>query len=112
LAFVLISILLGLFTDRDSFYVISLILVLITIVFPGFLYYAAILWFGLSRVLGMITSGLLLSVIFFAIVTPVALFRKISGKDRLGLKGFRKDRSSLFVDRFHHYVPEDLTHPF
>jgi len=112
LALVLISIASGLITEKEFLYVIALVLVVINMTIPRFFYHPARLWFGFSRVLGILTSGVLLGIVFFVVVCPVALIRRISGKDRLGLKGFRKGRASVFVVRNHTYVAEDLLHPY
>jgi len=64
------------------------------------------IWTALSRVLGRITNGLLLSVVFLIIVTPVAFFRRLSGKDRL--TRFDPTATSNFVPREHLFSKPDL----
>ena len=63
-------------------------------------------WMALTRVLGRITNGLLLSVVFLFIVTPVAFFRRLSGKDRL--TRFDPSATSNFVRREHLFSRRDL----
>jgi hypothetical protein len=50
------------------------------------------LWFKFGILLGRIVSPLIMGVIFFLVVTPIALIMRIIGKDLLNLK-FNKDRS-------------------
>ena len=46
------------------------------------------MWFGL--LLGMIVSPILLGVIFFGIITPIAITMRLSGRDELKLKSAQK----------------------
>lgn len=65
------------------------------------------LWMKLAEVLGYINGRILLSVIFFIILTPVAFLFKLTGKDPMQRK--RKNESeSMYIDRNHTYTKEDL----
>ena len=70
------------------------------------------LWLGLSLLLGSIMSRLLLSVIFFVIVTPLALVMRLFGHDPMRRKGWKKSTDSTFVSRDHTVEAKDLEHPF
>ena len=50
------------------------------------------LWFKFGILLGKIVSPIIMGVIFFMVVTPIALIMRIIGKDLLNLK-FNKDKS-------------------
>lgn len=63
-------------------------------------------WLKLAHVLGWINSKILLSIMFFIFLFPIALLSRIFTKDPLKLKG-RKIKS-LFTDRNHTYTKEDL----
>jgi hypothetical protein len=63
-------------------------------------------WMRLARMLGWITNGLLLSVVFLVVVVPVALFRRMLKKD--GMTYFDKSATSNFVSRDHMFAKEDL----
>lgn len=89
-----------------------IILSLVTIITPILLYPFAALWFGLSQVLSHISSTIVLSLVFFIIVTPVGLIRKLMGKDSLKIKQFKKNNQSVLIDRNHLYAADDLTHTF
>ncbi|MEM7037002.1 MAG: SxtJ family membrane protein [Bacteroidota bacterium] len=68
-------------------------------------------WMGFAKVLGFINSHILLSLIFFLILTPLALARKLfTKKDPLQLK--KQDEGSYFVVREHEFTAEDLEHPW
>ena len=91
---------------------IAFILTLITILFPVLFYPMALCWFGFGRLLGIISSGILLSMVFIIIVIPIGLIRKIIGYDNLKLKQFKKSEKSLMNDRDHVYIDADLLHTF
>ena len=44
------------------------------------------LWFKFGMILGRIISPIIMSIIFFLVVTPIALIMKLSKKDLLNLK--------------------------
>ena len=50
------------------------------------------IWFQLGLFLGKIVSPLVMGMIFFFVVTPIALMMRFLGKDLLNLK-FNKDKS-------------------
>jgi multisubunit Na+/H+ antiporter MnhG subunit len=70
------------------------------------------LWFGLSGLMGAVVSRILLTVLFFVLVTPVGLWRRAMGKDTLRLRQWKKGKGSVFVVRDHTYVPQDVEQPF
>jgi hypothetical protein len=63
-------------------------------------------WTGLTRVLGRISNAVLLSVVYWLVVVPVAVFRRMRKKDRL--TDFDKVASSNFILRDHLFTKEDL----
>ncbi|MFA7471277.1 MAG: SxtJ family membrane protein [Spirosomataceae bacterium] len=64
-------------------------------------------WYKLAELLGYINSRILLTVIFFLILFPVAVLARLGrGKNMLGL---RKDpNQTAFTERNHRYVAKDL----
>ena len=63
-------------------------------------------WFKIALVLGWINSRILLSVIYFVFLMPIAWLSRLFTKDPLALK--RDKRSTLFVTRDHLYTGKDL----
>jgi hypothetical protein len=64
------------------------------------------IWLKLAHVLGWINSKILLSLIFFLFLLPIALLSRLFTKDPLKLKG--GEIKSMFTDRNHLYTKEDL----
>lgn len=112
MAIVLILLLIGLFTGNDLYYKISIPVLIINMIHPMFYYYFAILWLGLSQIIGTVVSKILLSIVFILVVLPVALIRKLMGKDSLQLKKFKKSGSSVMKTRNHIFTSDDIIHPY
>ena len=55
-------------------------------------------WVKLGNILGMIIAPVVMSIIFFLIVTPIGLFMRILGKDFVNLK-LNKNLKSYWIKR-------------
>jgi hypothetical protein len=64
------------------------------------------LWLKLALALGWTNSRILLSVVYFGFLLPVAIVSRVFTKDPLLMKG--KNASSLFVERNQTYKKGDL----
>jgi hypothetical protein len=64
------------------------------------------LWLKLALMLGWTNSRILLSVIYFGFLLPIAVFSRVFTKDPLTLNG--RKAGSLFVSRNHAYKKDDL----
>lgn len=68
-------------------------------------------WFKLGHFMGAINSKILLSLVFYCLLVPIALISRIfKKKDELQLK--RKPKGSYYKERNHIYVAEDLENVF
>ena len=115
LALTFVALLVWFFTKNPCWIYAGMALLLFGMVWPTGMTWPARLWFGLSHVLGSVMSRVLLSLIYFLILMPVALLRRIMGKDALRLrqyKGGKEAAGSAFVARDHSFTKEDLTHPY
>jgi hypothetical protein len=72
----------------------------------------AVLWLGLSDLLGAVVSKILLSIVFFVIVVPIGVLRRLAGKDSLKLRAFKAGHDSVMVERNHTFIGRDLERPF
>jgi hypothetical protein len=112
MALVLILLIAGFWSGDFLYFKLAAAGLLLDMIFPMVYYPFAVIWFGLSRLLGAIMSKLLLVVIYALIVMPVALFRRLLGKDPFRLKDFKSGSASVFQTRDHLYQVEDLERPF
>lgn len=63
-------------------------------------------WNKLSKLLGAINNYVLLTILFFLVLTPMGLIRRLLKKPSLG--GIEKGGKSSFTDRDHRYTAKDL----
>jgi prepilin signal peptidase PulO-like enzyme (type II secretory pathway) len=101
------------FHFKDFNYIKAAIaLALLTILLPVLLYPFAYCWFGLGKILGAISSAILLTAIYFIIVIPIGIIRRIAGYDNLKLKQFKKGNDSVLMLRDHVFNENDLVNTF
>jgi hypothetical protein len=73
---------------------------------------AAVVWFGFSHVLGTVASKVILALVFFVVVTPIAIWRRLFGADSLQLRGFKKGSGSVMIQRDHLFTAKDIEQPY
>lgn len=112
MAMVLICLLVVLFWDDQRFLAPAVILLVVDMVWPGFFYYPSKVWFGLAHIMGNVMSRVLLTVLFFIIVTPIGVIRRLAGADPMKSKQWKDGAGSTFRVRDHLYEAEDVEHPY
>ncbi|MBK6346054.1 MAG: hypothetical protein IPN08_03795 [Bacteroidales bacterium] len=112
LAMILILLLAGLFTGNPVLFKLAIPVVLLVMIAPGWFFPLAVVWFGLSHLIGTVMSQVLLALVYFIVVLPVALFRKLVGIDNLRLRQFRKGTSTVMHIRNHLFRAEDIEKPY
>ena len=90
----------------------TMAVLVLTMTYPAALKPLGRIWFEFSHILGTIVSKIILSLVFFLIVTPIGLVRRISGADPMRNKLWKKGNDSVLVTRNHHYSSEDLQKPY
>ena len=112
LALVLISMLMAWGASSRFFLLLGIGLLVVTMTAPGLFRPFAKVWFGLSHALGTVVSRIVLTILFYAMVTPVGLIRRLLGKDAMQLKSWKESRTSVFQTRDHLFTSQDLDHPY
>lgn len=112
MAMVLLLLLIYLKTRRDGLLYAAMILHLVNMIVPRIYAPVAVLWLGLSKLLGTVMSKILLSILFFGLVTPIGLLRRLFGKDSLKLRAFKTSEESAMLVRNHLFVGHDIEKPF
>jgi hypothetical protein len=109
---ILVTIFLSIYQKQSYFVTWAFILTLLTLLIPIIFYPFAAFWFWLSKVLSFIGSRVMLSIIFFIVVTPVGLIRRLLKRDSLKIFQFKKSTKSVMTDRDHLYTAGDFTDAF
>ena len=112
LAFVLLSLITIYFTKAYRLLPLPIALLIITMTWPVFFKPFVRVWFGLSHVIGTVMSKIILTVIFFVIVTPVGLIRRVFNADQMQLKRWKKNDGSIFRVRNCKLEAKDLEQPY
>lgn len=66
-------------------------------------------WFGLAEILSRITSTIIMTIVFYLILVPIATIYKLSNKRMLDLNN---PGASLWHQRDHQYQKKDLENPW
>ncbi|MDA3886285.1 MAG: hypothetical protein PF638_11890 [Candidatus Delongbacteria bacterium] len=98
--------------SNNTLFLITFLIMVLVIIFPNIFKYLAIIWFGFSHLLGTIMTKILLTIVFYLIVAPVSIIRKLMKKDGMNLKGFKSSTKSVWIDRNQKITKQDLFKPF
>jgi len=112
MAVVLVLLLLELFIGTGIYFKIAIPALILNMIVPQIYFPVAYIWFGLAQVLGTIVSKVLLFVVFSVIVLPVALLRRLLGKDTLLIKKWKTANESVFKTRDHLFSSSDIEKPY
>lgn len=111
-AAVLILLLAGFFTKKVIYYEIGMVALVVNMAVPAVFFPFAYIWYGITNLLGEVVSKVLLTVVYFIVLFPVSIYRRVVGKDSLQLKKFKAARSSVMEVRDHLFEPKDIEHPY
>lgn len=112
MAMVLICLLIAYFGQRPRFALLAILLLVVNMVWPSLFHYPAKVWFGLAHLMGAVMSRVILTVLYFGLVTPLGLLRRVWGADPMQMKKWKKSTSSVFKTRDHTYQAQDIEQPY
>jgi len=112
MAMVLLCLILGFLTDAGWLFTLAIPVLVLTMIVPRVYYPVAVVWLGISHLVGTVVLRVLLTVVFFAVVFPVGFIRRMLKKDSLQLREFGRGKGSVMKVRDHLYVPADIDKPY
>lgn len=112
MAMVLLLLLMFYFFRSEFFVFGAIVLHILNMAFPGLYRPVAVIWLGLTHFLGTIVSKAILSVVYFTVVTPVGLWRRLFAADTLRLKSFKSDCTSVMHERNYRFTARDIERPY
>ena len=112
MALALVALLIGFYTKKPVYFTLATGVLVLNMVFPRIYYPVAIGWFWLSDKLSIISSIVLLTLLYVLLVVPIGWFRQLTGKDSLQLRQFKKSQESVMRDRQHTFVASDIHKPY
>jgi hypothetical protein len=112
MAMVLLVLIIFLKTRRNGLLYAAIVLHVVNMSVPRIYAPVAVVWLGLSHVLGTVMSKVLLSILYFGLVTPIGVLRRLFGKDSLQLRAFKASEESAMTVRNHLFVGSDIEKPY
>jgi hypothetical protein len=112
MAMVLLLLIVAVSRKREGYVFVAMAVHVVNMTWPQIYRPLAVLWLGLSELMGSVVSKILLSLVFFVVVTPIAILRRLAGKDSLKLRGFKATQNSAMLERNHVFVGQDLEKPY
>jgi hypothetical protein len=112
MAMVLLVLLIFLKTRRNGLLYAAIVVHVVNMIVPRVYAPVAVVWLGLSHVLGTVMSKVLLSILYFGLVTPIGVLRRLFGKDSLQLRAFKASEESAMTVRNHLFVGSDIEKPY
>ncbi len=64
------------------------------------------IWFKLAEILGAINGKIILSLLFYVFLFPIALLYRLSTKNPMAVK--RSEERSMYAERNHTYTKQDM----
>jgi saxitoxin biosynthesis operon SxtJ-like protein len=100
------------FTESKYFLITAITIGLIGLLSKFLAEKIAWFWFKLAEVLGRINGFILLTILFYVLLTPLAWLMRRFKKDTLNLKKNNLPSSSYYIDRNHEYSAKDIENPW
>ncbi|MFT5168133.1 MAG: hypothetical protein ACI8P3_003372 [Saprospiraceae bacterium] len=100
------------FTENKYFLITAIVIGLIGLLSKFLSKKIAWLWFKLAETLGRINGFILLSLLFYFLLTPLAWLMRRFKKDTLKLKKKSYPANSYYIDRNHDYSAKDIENPW
>lgn len=112
MAIVLLLLLVYMSTRQIKLCSVAIVVQIINMIWPKIYAPAAVVWFGISRVLSLVVPQVFLSLIYFSVITPIGFVRRLLGKDSLKLRAFKSCKESVLWERNHLFAGRDMESPY
>ncbi len=90
----------------------ALFTALLSVLLPAALRPVSFVWYRFSVALGSVMSRVVLTLVFFLVITPVGWIKNVFSGKRMLSERWKKDDHSLFTVRDKLFSAEDISHPF
>ena len=111
LVFSLVFLVLGVWKHLPVFLFASMGILALLLFYPPALTPLALVWLKVAEVLGYVMNKVFFGVVFFLVVLPIGLLRRLLQGDLRSLEG-QKGEDSAFINRGVVVSPADLLKPF
>ncbi len=80
------------------FFIISIAFIILSFIFPSIFIYPNLIWFKFGKLLGLIISPIVLSIVYLSVIMPIGIVFKIIRKDPLE-KSFDSSKKTYWKDK-------------
>lgn len=108
----ILVLLISFFDKEHDWSAVGILLLFLVSLFPQVFKPFAMLWFALSKVIGHVMAVFICGVVFFGVLTFLALVRRALGHDVLSLKRRPTENESVFKTRNHVFTNQDMKRSF
>lgn len=92
-------------SPKKIYLLVALIFILIGVVSPYLSAKISWVWLKFAELLGAVMSKVILSIVYFVFLVPIALLYRLTQKNPLFLK---KQKSSYYINRDKQYTSKDI----
>lgn len=97
------------FSEQPKLLAVSLVFVLLCLLSPAFTHLVEQFWHLFTRTIGGVMNNVLLTIVFFLLLTPIAMLYRRFKKNTFYKS---KTENSYFINRNHTYKKRDLKNPW
>lgn len=108
----LVCLLVFLLGGERGFVVAGTAVLALTMAYPSVFRPISRVWLAFAATCGAVGAKVVLSVVFYGLVTPVGAVRRLLGTDSLQLRRFGKGEGSAFTVRDKTYAAKDVETPY
>ena len=112
LAIVLLLLIILYFTKIWNLLLPAIVVLIVSILCPQVFDGISRIWFRAVEALSTLASRLILSILFYMLVVPIGLIRKLTGADPMQLRSWKNGRETVFRIRNTTYSAKDMDKPF
>lgn len=112
LAIVLITLLYGYLKTGQILFLPPIGVLVLAMIQPRIFCWFTRVWSGLAQKMGSVSTHILLTLVFYGVLTPVAFITRLFRIDSLKLTSWKSGKESLFKKRDHLHAGTDLDHPY
>lgn len=102
------SLIIGFIFGLQIFFVIALVLLLIGTFIKKLAFVIAQGWLKFAHILGAFNTKVILTLIFFLFLTPIAILYRVVKGDSMKLSRSDKNEKSYWIEKNHEYVAKDM----
>ena len=94
-----------------GFIFVAVIILCFLIITPSFLTPLGYIWYMFALLLSKVVGTLFFGFVFFVVILPIGIARRLMGKDDLLLRNWRSSKTSL-IKRNHLFSKDNLERPY